>query len=108
MTICSPKLHIICGACGCNSMLEYSVFDGETTIHCRNCSFVVGISEVLPMRPSKIKERPANVTQQRHAAGAKATLPPDNAVCEHCLRSGEDECFGCQRGSMFINAATSA
>lgn len=49
----------------------------------------------------------ANFAQQRHAAGAKATLPPDSAVCECCLRSTADECFGCQHGSKFL-AATSA
>jgi hypothetical protein len=58
--------------------------------------------------PRKGSRAWVNITQQRHAAGAKATLPPDNAVCEHCLRSTEDECFGCQNGSKFLNAATSA
>ena len=56
---------------------------------------------------AEIKELAATDSQQRHAARAKATLPPDNAVCEHCLRSTEDECFGCQHGSKFL-AATSA
>ncbi len=49
MTICNPKIHIICGACGCNSMLEYSITEPDISIHCRNCSFVVGIDEVLPL-----------------------------------------------------------
>lgn len=52
MTVCNSKIHIICGACGCNTMLEFR----ESTIYCRNCSFVVNLSEVLPARVLDDKE----------------------------------------------------
>jgi len=59
MTIANPKLHIICGACGCNTMLSFKIKDNGNCdnegneypavyIYCENCSFVVSLDEVIP------------------------------------------------------------
>jgi len=46
MTTTNPKMHIICGSCGCNTMLEYS----GSTLYCRNCSTFAELQEILPER----------------------------------------------------------
>jgi hypothetical protein len=73
MTICNPKMHIICGACGCNTMIEFH----ESTLYCRNCSFVVSLSEVLPERAPKQKES----LPPSHNTGNTGETPQ---ICAHC------------------------
>lgn len=57
MTLINPKLHIICGMCGCNSMLTYEIkteINDDTNeeypvvyIICDNCSTVTDLCETL-------------------------------------------------------------
>ena len=55
----NARLHIICGNCGDNCMLEYEIerdynhmaddtFEDEAVIYCRNCATLHSLSEVLP------------------------------------------------------------
>lgn len=48
MAIANPRLHIICGICGNNKMLKFTVKNGEVTIICDNCSSITGLDEVIP------------------------------------------------------------
>jgi RNase P subunit RPR2 len=52
-----PKLHLICGRCGCNNMLTYSIgtdIDDETekeyqyvNIICNNCHTITQLDEFI-------------------------------------------------------------
>lgn len=53
----NPRIHMICGMCGCNNMLTYSIsteFDDDTDepyqvvyIFCKNCSSLTGLDEII-------------------------------------------------------------
>ncbi len=56
----NPNLHIICGKCGCNNMLEFELdLDGcdngeyiypSVYISCRNCGTLTGLDEEVADR----------------------------------------------------------
>lgn len=58
----NKKLHIICGMCGCDSMLSYSISEAyeetdddndeyktvqDVCIHCDNCGTITVLDEVI-------------------------------------------------------------
>ena len=58
MAIVNPRIHIICGICGCKDMLSYKIKknficdnDGierdGVAISCGNCDSVTGLDEVM-------------------------------------------------------------
>jgi hypothetical protein len=57
MAIANPRIHIICGICGCNKMLKFRIskdIDDDTdkektnvTIICENCSSITGLDELM-------------------------------------------------------------
>ena len=57
MAIANPRIHIICGICGCNKMLKYEITTetddstGEKTskvvISCGNCSSITYLDELI-------------------------------------------------------------
>jgi len=57
MATAVPRVHIICGLCGCNKMMEYEIIeeiDDETNekkttvyISCKNCGCLSGINEII-------------------------------------------------------------
>lgn len=57
MAIANPRLHIICGICGCNKMLRYEVKqeeDGVTVyVSCKNCASLTALDEVMPEEVKK-------------------------------------------------------
>lgn len=78
MTIANPKFHIICGACGCSTMIEFS----GSTLYCRNCGFVVDLSEVIPERAANNKgpvQQP--ITQQGRSEDS-------TKICPNCSLEG--------------------
>lgn len=58
MGIANPRIHVICGLCGCNHMFEYKIgteIDDDTEkekfvvyIHCKNCGSSTGLDELMP------------------------------------------------------------
>lgn len=57
MAIADPRIHIICGICGCNKMMRFSyapnfICDNEGEEHpsivakCRNCAALTDLSEI--------------------------------------------------------------
>ncbi|RLI87979.1 MAG: hypothetical protein DRP01_00065 [Archaeoglobales archaeon] len=54
MSIANPRLHIICGICGCNNELIYEIVGREVPgkhlnvhIRCRNCDSLTELREVM-------------------------------------------------------------
>jgi hypothetical protein len=57
MAISNKRLHIICGMCGSNEMIEYKISEEicdmtnekikKVSIICGNCSSLTGLDEVL-------------------------------------------------------------
>jgi hypothetical protein len=59
MAIANPRIHMICGICGCNKMLKFTVKDQEdcdenglyrfnqVTIICENCSSITTLDELI-------------------------------------------------------------
>lgn len=58
MTIAKTRIHMICGICGSNEFLEYSIEenyicdnDGDermgVCIKCKNCGSVTGLDEII-------------------------------------------------------------
>jgi uncharacterized Zn finger protein len=47
MAIANPRIHMICGICGCNEELSFSVKEDEVTIKCDNCSSITGLDEII-------------------------------------------------------------
>ena len=46
----NPDIHIICGKCGCATMMTYSIKieeDPQVYIICDNCNTITNINEVL-------------------------------------------------------------
>jgi len=119
MRVCCDSQGHVAICADSNFEMEYlynlrGSLHGDVDIH-REAGFV-GARTLRISPTSEQEDSPANsggvaggqgTANSAMQQGAKATLPPDNAVCEHCLRSTEDECFGCQHGSKFL-AATSA
>lgn len=60
MAIANPRIHIICGICGCNDEFEFKItkeLDDDTGekkkvvyISCRNCSSLTGLDELMDER----------------------------------------------------------
>lgn len=63
MAIANPRIHIICGICGCNKKFEFKIgegFDDDTgetfpkvNIYCGNCSSLTGLDELMEERDQK-------------------------------------------------------
>ena len=57
MAIANPRIHIICGICGCNKLLKYELgidIDADSgeekqtvTIICTNCNSITGLEELM-------------------------------------------------------------
>ncbi len=57
MAIANPRIHIICGICGCNKMFKFYIREdiNDTTdepenmvmIVCENCSSLTGLDELM-------------------------------------------------------------
>lgn len=60
MAISNPRLHIICGICGCNKLLTFTIkedIDDDTnekynyvSILCENCNSLTGLDEVIKLK----------------------------------------------------------
>ncbi len=57
MAITNPRVHIICGMCGCSTMMKYYVrkdindntnkVEHKVYIVCENCSTLSGLDEII-------------------------------------------------------------
>jgi len=57
MAIANPRIHIICGICGCKDLLIYKMselYDDDTEITkpgvdiiCKNCGSLTGLEELM-------------------------------------------------------------
>jgi uncharacterized Zn finger protein len=60
MAIANPRIHIICGICGCNKMLSFEIKEEElidendkfyktntVTIACDNCGSITQLDELM-------------------------------------------------------------
>jgi len=65
MVTAFPRVHIICGACGCKKMLQYRIerdgaYDDDTDTYsdtvwlsCKNCSTVTELDELMEAEQRK-------------------------------------------------------
>lgn len=57
MAIANPRIHVICGICGCNKMFKYRIKDEinddsnlkelTVTLICDNCSSITSLEELI-------------------------------------------------------------
>lgn len=57
LNMLNPRVHIICGLCGCNNMLKFQIgtsYDDDkevekpdVTIICDNCDSITGLDEII-------------------------------------------------------------
>jgi uncharacterized Zn finger protein len=67
MAIADPRLHIICGICGCNKELDFEmVEEREVYIRCRNCSSVTSLRDVMIERVQGIPATEIEEDQDVH------------------------------------------
>jgi RNase P subunit RPR2 len=60
MAIANPRIHIICGICGCNKLLTFTIkedIDDDTnkkyhyvSILCENCGSLTGLDELIKQK----------------------------------------------------------
>ncbi len=63
MAIANPRIHVICGICGCNKMFKYEIdteINDDTdeeyqsvSIICGNCGSLTGLDELMEERKNK-------------------------------------------------------
>lgn len=47
MAIGNPRIHIICGICGCNKLLSFYIKNKKVTIVCNNCNSITDLDELI-------------------------------------------------------------
>lgn len=60
MAIANPRIHVICGICGCNKAFEFKIqteIDDDTNeekqvvyISCKNCSSLTNLDELMEQK----------------------------------------------------------
>ena len=55
MAIANPRIHMICGICGCNKEFSYRIVEDDVLISCGNCASLTALDEIIKQRDNEKK-----------------------------------------------------